>query len=187
MVRHSQPRAEPGIETRRHGLWTLAAALAVLAAGGAAADEPSPPAGAVPIATLATAIAAWTATALGQPPAELPRIDFADAPAMARLRYGADAASNGPLGLVALYDDAARTILLPRGWTGATPAELSVLVHEMTHHLQNVSGRTFPCPAAREQEAFGLQARWLGRYGLTLESEFEIDALTLLVLTHCGL
>ena len=38
---------------------------------------------------------------------------------------------------VAVYDDATRTIYLAEGWSGATRAELSVLVHEMVHHLQS--------------------------------------------------
>jgi hypothetical protein len=39
---------------------------------------------------------------------------------------------------VAAYDDEMKTIYLPEGWTGATPAERSVLVHPMVHHLQNL-------------------------------------------------
>src|ERR1044072_6832927 len=38
---------------------------------------------------------------------------------------------------VAMYDDEMKTIYLPEGWTGATPAERSILVHQMVHHLQN--------------------------------------------------
>jgi hypothetical protein len=41
--------------------------------------------------------------------------------------------------VVALYNDQTRTIYLSDKWAGATPAELSVLVHEMVHHLQNES------------------------------------------------
>jgi hypothetical protein len=176
-------RREAGTETRRRGLRTLAAALAVLAAGAAAAPaEPGPR----PVGTLATAIAAWTATALGQPVPELPRIDFADSRAMAQLRYGPQAGSMAALKVEALYDDIGRTILLPHGWTGATPAEQSVLVHEMVHHLQNVAGRTFPCSGAREKEAFEVQARWLSRFGQRLDAEFGLDQLTLMVLTTCA-
>jgi hypothetical protein len=38
---------------------------------------------------------------------------------------------------VAVYDDLTKTIFLPHSWKGETPADLSVLVHEMVHHLQN--------------------------------------------------
>jgi hypothetical protein len=86
---------------------------------------------------------------------------------------------------VALYDDAARTIYLAEGWTGDSERERSVLVHEMAHHLQNLAGRTFGCAAEREAEAYALQDRWLARSGSSLEAAFEIDALTLLVMTRC--
>jgi Domain of unknown function (DUF6647) len=36
---------------------------------------------------------------------------------------------------VAVYYDPTQTIYLPEGWTGMTPGELSVLVHEMVHHF----------------------------------------------------
>ena len=55
--------------------------------------------------------------------------------------------------VVALYDDRTRTIYLSDKWTGRTPAELSVLVHEMVHHLQNQAGTTYECPAGRERLA----------------------------------
>jgi hypothetical protein len=51
---------------------------------------------------------------------------------------------------VALYDDATQTIYLPQNWSDRTPAELSVLVHEMVHHFQNVLGLRYECPQARE-------------------------------------
>ena len=52
--------------------------------------------------------------------------------------------------VVAVYHDATRTIFLSDAWTGASPADLSVLVHEMVHHLQNLAGLRYECPAARE-------------------------------------
>src|SRR5262245_14179747 len=39
--------------------------------------------------------------------------------------------------VVAIYDDLTKTIFLPDTWKGETAAELSVLVHEIVHHLQN--------------------------------------------------
>ena len=85
----------------------------------------------------------------------------------------------------ALYDDSTRTIYLPEGWTGATPAEVSVLVHEMVHHLQNVAGLKFECPQAREKLAYTAQNQWLAQSGRNLIDEFKLDALTLLLRTKC--
>jgi hypothetical protein len=55
---------------------------------------------------------------------------------------------------VAVYSDSAQTIYLPQGWTGSTAAELSILVHEMVHHVQHLAGLKYECPQAREQLAW---------------------------------
>jgi hypothetical protein len=93
---------------------------------------------------------------------------------------------SGARSVVAIYDDARRTIFLPDGWSGSTPAELSVLVHEMVHHLQFTGQMKFECPAQREAMAYEAQDKWLGLYGKNLSTEFELDAFTLKVSTACG-
>jgi hypothetical protein len=155
------------------------AGLAMLLAGQAAAAPE------VPFAALGTALGAFVAVALGTAAPPPPEIGFADADGLRTLRYGAGAAAPA-LELVALYDDADRRILLPAGWTGSTPAELSVLVHELVHHLQASEGRRYACGGEREAEAYAVQARWLALFGETLEGAFGIDAMTRLVLTRCG-
>ena len=89
--------------------------------------------------------------------------------------------------VVALYDDQTKTIYLSDKWTGRTPAELSVLVHEMVHHLQNEAGTTYECPAEREKLAYEVQDKWLGLFGRNLEGEFEINGLALLISTSCAM
>ncbi|MBP1887187.1 DUF6647 family protein [Sinorhizobium mexicanum] len=144
------------------------------------------------------AIAAWLSSELGLPLIdEPPAIEFASAKRMIGLRYrdvpldrwsgGAahlDAPGERPA-VVAVYDDEARTVYLPDGWTGKTPGEVSVLVHEMVHHIQNVAGLKFACPEEREKTAFEAQKRWLGLFGSDLEAEFGLDPFTLLVRTNC--
>jgi hypothetical protein len=85
----------------------------------------------------------------------------------------------------AVYDDNKRTIYLPEDWQGDTPAEVSVLVHELVHHLQNGAGLKFQCPQERERTAFDAQIRWLEIFGKTLEEELGIDAFDTLVRTTC--
>ena len=89
--------------------------------------------------------------------------------------------------VVALYNDETRTIYLSDKWAGATPAELSVLVHEMVHHLQNEAGISYECPAEREKLAYEAQDQWLHLFGRNLEQEFEINGLALLVSTSCAM
>ncbi|MGZ8408903.1 MAG: DUF6647 family protein [Hyphomicrobium sp.] len=87
--------------------------------------------------------------------------------------------------IVSVYEDKTRTIVLPVGWQGITPAELSILVHEAVHHLQNAAGLTYACPQEREALAYEAQEKWLSLFGRSLSSEFQIDGMTLLVNTKC--
>ena len=41
----------------------------------------------------------------------------------------------------------------------------SYVVHELVHHAQWVSGRTYACNEAKEREAYVLQSRWLTEHG----------------------
>jgi hypothetical protein len=71
-------------------------------------------------------------------------------------------------------------------WKGDTPAELSVLVHEMVHHLQKKNHLNYECHGAREELAYKVQEKWLSLFGRDLASEFQIDPFTLKVSTTCG-
>jgi hypothetical protein len=83
-----------------------------------------------------TTIAAWLSFNLMLPPVyEHPRVELAS---LAKVE--------------AYYDDATRTVYLPKGWTGRSPAELSVLVHEMVHHVQNVAGLTYCVPRGARKD-----------------------------------
>jgi hypothetical protein len=86
---------------------------------------------------------------------------------------------------VAVYYDPTRTIYLPESWTGGTAGELSILVHEMVHHFQNVLALKHECPQDREKLAYLAQERWLGLFGHSLESDFDLDPFSLLVKTKC--
>ena len=151
---------------------------------------------------LLTAIVLWLSINFGIPANyDHPRIEVVPSIEIAFLRYEAFTAqaqrevlasyanANGPGSrreVVAVYDDRRNRILLPQGWAGQSPAELSVLVHEMVHHLQKSSGLRYACPAQREKLAYEAQEKWLGLFGLNLQEEFEIDAFTLKVSTACG-
>jgi hypothetical protein len=150
---------------------------------------------------LLTVIMTWLSINFGLPAVhEHPRVEFASATKMVEVRYSrlassrpdrvaAEAGRSAPAEfghhVQAIYDDRSRTIYLPEGWIGATPAEVSVLVHELVHHLQNVAGLKYDCSGAREKPAYRAQARWLELFGKGLADEFAIDAMTILVRTSC--
>ena len=148
-----------------------------------------------PKRALVAAVAKWVASETGLPlPADLPRVAFVTPRAMVALRYrhvasvSADDTGSGERpALYAIYDDADRTIYLGRTWTGRTRAEVSALVHEMVHHLQNVAKQRFACRGEREKAAYAAQERWLAMFGGDLERDFRIDPMTRLVRTACVL
>lgn len=141
---------------------------------------------------LVAAIAAWVGAKLDRPvPAELPRVVLVPPTRIAALRFRQEASDrveqDGPSNIVSIYDMRERVIYLPESWSGATAADLSVLVHELVHHFQTASIEKFDCPAQREAAAFELQEKWLRLFGSTLEAEFQVDPFSLLVRTSCGM
>jgi hypothetical protein len=134
---------------------------------------------------LLTIIMTWLSSNFDLPAAhDQPDVKFVTHQEMVAVRYGGmalDTASE----LVALYDDKTKTILLSDRWTGSTPAEISVLVHELVHHLQNAAAHKHTCPAEREALAYAAQEKWLSLFGQSLATAFELDPLTLKVRTSC--
>jgi hypothetical protein len=158
-------------------LQIVAVCLAAASPAGAAEHQEPPP--------LLDMIQLWLTTNFDLPPAETPPA-LASVPLveLVHMRYGPEATVS-PGEVVAIYDDVQHTIYLSAGWTGRTPAELSVLVHEMVHHLQSAADMRFACPGEREAMAYRAQDAWLGLFGTSLEGAFGITAATILVATAC--
>ena len=147
------------------------------------------------IVQLLPKIAAWISHSFDLPPIDrLPRVQFVPSAQVTALRYRLPRPSgqaNEQAGLdpgagravVAVYDN--DTIYLSDGWRGGSPADQSVLIHEMVHHLQHRAQLKYGCPQEREKLAYQVQERWLTRFGASLQSEFEIDPMTLLLHSAC--
>jgi hypothetical protein len=134
---------------------------------------------------LLTAIITWLSVNFGLPPDyELPTVARLSNAELVEIRYG-DIEPSKQREVVAVYDDATETILLSDTWTGRTPADQSVIVHEMVHHLQKRAHLRFECETAREQKAYAAQEAWLQLFGRSLETEFNIDRMTLKLATSC--
>ena len=139
-------------------------------------------------------IAGWLSVNFALPATvEAPLVEFVTADEMQAVRM--NAAGQGQLPQVnlvaptveAFYSDATRTIYLERSWLGDSPADISVLVHEMVHHIQNAADLTYACPQAREAVAYSAQERWLAMFGSDLDQAFELDPMTILVRTTCAM
>lgn len=132
-------------------------------------------------------IAAWLAIEFDLPATKrVPTLRAVAPTEMAALRYHGLAPTGSDAGdLLALYERSQRTIYLPVGWRGATPAEVSILVHEMVHYLQELAGHAYECVEDRERLAYRAQDRWLVLAGSSLEIEFGVDAFTVLARSTC--
>lgn len=164
-------RAATGIVT--------AAAFCLSDGAGAAITEPrsAPP--------LLEIIELWLVSNFDLVPAETaPELRTMPAADLVALRYGTGSQVR-PGDVVGAYDHGSRTIYLIDDWSGRGAAEISVIVHEMVHHLQSSAGISFPCPAAREKLAYEAQDAWLRLFGTDLNGAFGIDPATLLVSTIC--
>jgi hypothetical protein len=159
-----------------------------------AADRLIATSGNLAMNALLTAVALWLAANFDLPAtSEHPHVEFVPPATISALRYqdipggqpSSPAEKASQRDVVAVYDDATSTIYLPEGWSGSTPAELSVLVHELVHHLQNRGQLKFECPRQREKLAYEAQERWLKLFGRDLERDFEIDPFTRLAITSC--
>lgn len=134
---------------------------------------------------LVSVIVAWLAANFDLPAInDHVRIKFAPPPQIAALRYGV-MGTDGGRHVLGVYVDRTKTIYLPEDWAGRSPAEISVLVHELVHHLQHLDKRVYDCPEVREKLAYAAQEKWLGLFGRSLLQDFQIDAMTLKVVTAC--
>jgi Zn-dependent membrane protease YugP len=88
--------------------------------------------------------------------------------------------------VVAAYDPLTKTIFLPERWTGSSPAELSILVHEMVHYLQSLARLKYECVQASKELAYAAQDKWLRLFGRDLATDFQVDGFTLLASTRCS-
>ena len=144
---------------------------------------------------LMTVMMMWLVANFDLPPtAVAPRVEFVSPSAMVSLRYGKlgvraldnQAAPDAALAdTLAIYNEDTQAIYLRDSWTGNSAAELSVLLHEMVHHLQAVGKLKFECPQEREMIAYKAQEQWLRLFGLTLQSEFGLDPMSILVKSKC--
>jgi hypothetical protein len=136
-------------------------------------DSPPPVARSVPLEALVQSISVWVATELDLPmPSSMPRIVFSSPRRMVELRYGM--AAREDLRVIALYHARTQRLFLDDSWTGATPVELSILVHEIVHHVEAQAGVQFYCYGHRERSAYALQERWLAQFGVDMLDAFDM-------------
>ena len=163
---------------------------AVTVGAGAPAQRGSPPAPA-----LLQAIATWLSVSFGLPGIDsLPAVRLERTERITTFHFTGILSDDprdmalvpkGQREVVAAYDPLAQAIYLPERWTGSSADELSMLVHEMVHHVQLRARMRYECAQASERLAYDAQEKWLQMFGRSLDTAFQIDPFTLLVSTRC--
>ena len=82
--------------------------------------------------------------------------------------------------MLGAYDLANTRVFLVRPWSAEDKRQVSVLLHELVHHVQFLN-RDFECLQAAEWEAYQLQAKWLAGRGV----EPGFDWLHIYFLSRC--
>jgi hypothetical protein len=152
--------------------------------------------------TTVIAFIAWIVTKTGFAKPEPPRIMLLPRPEFNEIWYGArygaaEAQKRVPLyrganegnetaNLQAYYIPATGTIYFPDTWWPRGSRNLSMLLHELVHHVQRFNGVRPSCPAELERQAYELQAAWLREQGIANPYEaIGTDEFTVLTLTAC--
>lgn len=129
-------------------------------------------------------ISVWLAVSFGLPEApEPPKIRYMEPAQIAQIRYGKSGVGVGDV--VSVYDDLTGTIVLHPDWSSGNIEDVSVLVHELVHHMQNKARLTYACPEEREALAYEAQEKWLRLFGTDIERAFGIDPMSLMIKTKC--
>lgn len=99
------------------------------------------------------------------------------------LQYFGESHTGDHSELHAFYDTQKNIIVLPDTWDRRKPWDLSVLLHELVHYVQDQNNTEFNCMQEMEQESWPLQQRYLTEvHGV----EWNYDKLWHLMVSNCG-
>jgi hypothetical protein len=112
------------------------------------------------------ATGSWLSANFGLPPMhDLPRVEYVSASEIESRQSVQLLETETMMENPAVYDGRSHAIYLPEGWNGNTPAELSVFVRQMLHHLRNEAKNAYHCTPDSDKFALAVQRRWLVMFG----------------------
>jgi hypothetical protein len=133
---------------------------------------------------LVVVLLAWISTHTGLVAPPPLAVHFAPHRELSRKFYGDADWPARPL--QGVYERSNRTIYLRAEAEKGDLRAVSVLLHELTHHVQRSNRLSLPCPQAYERQAFELQLLWLRQQGT--DDPYRVvgaSELTILQLTAC--
>jgi len=96
-------------------------------------------------------------------------------------RYFGDTENHGELH--GFYDIEQNIIILPNTWDRRDPWDLSVLLHEMIHYVQDQNETEFNCTAEMEKDSWPLQQKYLLEIH---DFKWDYDKLWYLMVSSCS-
>ena len=150
----------------------------------------------VGINTVLAVLMLWISQSMGVVmPTEFPVLEYATSQEMTCLMAGQDPedcdivlAVDEPR-ILALYNPASRVLTLEKGRDYTTPASISIIVHELTHHIQTVYRLSYSCLEKLEQVAYDMQIKWLEARGFDayalLEKDLKLNRMAIFFITVC--
>ena len=116
---------------------------------------------------------------------ERPQVSHVPAQRITAIHLGVASGAAHDQTILGAYDARTQTIFLRDDWDSRNAADVSVLVHELVHYLEDRASRRYECLGEREALAYEAQQRWLRLFGKDLQSAFGLDAFTLKMRTTC--
>lgn len=144
--------------------------------------------------TLMTALMVWASAQTGLPvPDTHPTVVMADSCEIER-EYRGDpnwACTGDGMRITAIYNQETRTMTLPDTWSPDSLYDVSILLHELVHHMQAEQGLTngkVECPGRDiERPAYEAQLAFIEATGLPGFQTLGINGLAYNMLTNCSM
>jgi|TARA_R110000744_G_scaffold122325_2_gene227305 hypothetical protein len=111
---------------------------------------------------------------------DIPNILFVTQDQMEQMFY--KGSNKMPNTLHGLYDKESDTIILSDQWDRRKPWDMSVLLHEMIHYLQDQNKMKFNCVANMEKDAWPIQQLYLEKQH---DYIWDYDGLWYTVISNC--
>ena len=135
---------------------------------------------------LVAALMTWISATTGLPSTDsLPRIEFANAQQIWNVSHAPGTPFEALTVPVAVYVPGTRTIHLGHDFELQRAADLSVLVHEVVHHMQEMAGLTYGCRGDMEMVAYEAQKAFLESMKVDFFDVMPITPIGFKLLTLC--
>lgn len=136
--------------------------------------------------TVMIALLSWiVANSTYAMPSALPIIEYRTEIEMRQMHFCEDTAKCDDAALpgifiAALYDHEKRIMFLPKEFDSEKSRNKATLVHELTHHVQALSGKfvNYSCFGPLEYEAYKIEDLWLSSQGLPVPEKTIAQTMT---------